>query len=87
MVFEGDAVTIETALTNAGRGRQPSWIMPYRTSLLEGKKFSYSKVSFGSEKDITPGYYQLGYLMASNIRKEFGKIFSTACLPTSVKGQ
>ncbi|WP_448104588.1 hypothetical protein [Pedobacter panaciterrae] len=71
--FEGDAVTIETALTNAGRGRQPSWIMPYRTSLLEGKKFSYSKVSFGSEKDITPGYYQLGYLMASNIRKEFGK--------------
>lgn len=71
--FEGDAVTIETALTNAGRGRQPSWVMPYRASLLEGKKFSYSKASFGSEKDITPGYYQLGYLMASNIRKEFGK--------------
>lgn len=71
--FEGDAVTIETALTNAGRGRQPSWIMAYRTSLLEGRKFSYSKASFGSEKDITPGYYQLGYLMASNIRKEFGK--------------
>jgi hypothetical protein len=71
--FEGDAVTIETALTNAGRGRQPSWIMPYRASLLEGKKFSYSKASFGSEKDITAGYYQLGYLMASNIRKEFGK--------------
>jgi hypothetical protein len=71
--FEGDAVTTETALTNAGRGRQPSWIMPYRASLLEGKKFSYSKASFGSNKDITPGYYQLGYLMSSNIRTQEGK--------------
>ena len=71
--FEGDAVTIETALTRAGRGRQPSWIMPYRTSILEGKKFSYSKTNFGSEKDITPGYYQLGYLMTANMRNEFGK--------------
>ncbi|MGY4384703.1 hypothetical protein ACVWYN_001737 [Pedobacter sp. UYP24] len=71
--FEGDAVTIETALTNAGRGKQPSWIMPYRANLLDGKKFSYSKINFGSQKDITPGYYQLGYLMTSNIKAEFGK--------------
>jgi hypothetical protein len=71
--FEGDAVSTETSLTKAGRGRQPSWIMPYRTSLLEGKKLSYSKAYFGSEKDITPGYYQLGYLIASNIRKQYGK--------------
>lgn len=71
--FEGDAVSIETSLTNAGRGRQPSWIMPFRTSLLNGKNFSYSKNYFGSNKDITAGYYQLGYLMVSNLRKEFGK--------------
>ncbi|WP_316810823.1 hypothetical protein [Pedobacter heparinus] len=71
--FEGDAVSIETALTKAGRGRQPSWVMPYRAALLEGKNFSYSKASFGSDKDITPGYYQLGYLLASNIRQEQGK--------------
>ncbi|WEK20606.1 MAG: hypothetical protein P0Y49_05570 [Candidatus Pedobacter colombiensis] len=71
--FEGDAVTTETALTNAGRGRQPSWIMPFRTSLLEGKNISYSKAYFGSDKDITPGYYQLGYLMSSIIRTEEGK--------------
>ncbi|SDJ92685.1 hypothetical protein SAMN04487898_10574 [Pedobacter sp. ok626] len=71
--FEGDAVTTETALTKAGRGRQPSWIMPYRASLLEGKKISYSKASFGSNKDITPGYYQFGYLMSSIIRTEQGK--------------
>jgi hypothetical protein len=71
--FEGDAVSTETSLTNVGRGRQPSWIMPYRTLLLEGQKLSYSKANFGSNKDITPGYYQLGYLITSNIRKQFGR--------------
>jgi hypothetical protein len=71
--FEGDAVLTETPLTQAGRGRQPSWVMPYRTSLLSGKRFSYSKANFGSNKDVTPGYYQLGYLLSSNIRLEFGK--------------
>ncbi len=71
--FEGDAVGIETSLTDVGRGRQPAWIMPYRTLLLSGKKISYSKANFGSNKDITPGYYQLGYLLTSNIRKNAGK--------------
>ena len=71
--FEGDAVSIETSLTKAGRGKQPSWIMPFRTSLLSGKNFSYSKAYFGSSKDQTPGYYQLGYLLTSQLRKEFGK--------------
>jgi hypothetical protein len=70
---EGDAVSTETSLTQSGRGRQPSWIMPYRASLLEGKKFSYSKAYFGSQKDVTPGYYQLGYLIASNIRRQEGR--------------
>jgi hypothetical protein len=71
--FEGDAVSTETSLTQAGRGRQPSWIMPYRTSLLSGKRISYSKANFGSAKDVTPGYYQLGYLMTSNIRTQYGR--------------
>ncbi len=72
-LFEGDAVSTETSLTRAGRGRQPSWIMPFRTSVLNGKSFSYSKAYFGSNKDQTPGYYQLGYLLTSQLRKEFGK--------------
>ncbi|TCC89344.1 hypothetical protein EZ428_16750 [Pedobacter frigiditerrae] len=71
--FEGDAVSTETSLTNAGRGRQPSWIMPFRTSLLSSKNFSYSKAYFGSNKGQTPGYYQLGYLMSSDLRKNYGK--------------
>ena len=78
--FEGDAVSIETALTEAGRGRQPAWIMPYRTSILEGKKISYSKAYFGSNKDVTPGYYQLGYLMSSNIRTQHGKFIFDSVL-------
>lgn len=72
-LFEGDAVSTETSLTNAGRGKQPSWIMPFRTSLLSGRKFSYSKAYFGSSKDQTPGYYQLGYLLTSNLRESYGK--------------
>lgn len=78
--FEGDAVTTETALTNSGRGRQPSWIMPFRTSLLSGQKFSYSKAYFGSNKDQTPGYYQLGYLLSSNLRSLHGKGISDSLL-------
>jgi hypothetical protein len=70
--LEGDAVSTETALTFAGRGRQPNWIMPFRTSILEGKNFSYSKSYFGSEKDVTAGYYQLGYLINSQLQKQYG---------------
>lgn len=70
--LEGDAVSTETSLTYSGRGRQPNWIMPFRTSILEGKNFSYSKAYFGSEKDVTPGYYQLGYLINSNLQKNYG---------------
>ena len=70
--LEGDAVSTETSLTYSGRGRQPNWIMPFRTSLLEGKNFNYSKAYFGSEKDVTPGYYQLGYLINSNLQKNYG---------------
>lgn len=72
-LFEGDAVSTETSLTNAGRGRQPSWIMPFRTALLEGKHFSYSKAYFGSSKDQTPGFYQLGYLLTSELHTKYGE--------------
>jgi hypothetical protein len=71
-LLEGDAVSTETSLTNAGRGRQPAWIMSFRTSLLANQKLCYSKAYFGSSKDQTPGYYQLGYLLTSQLRKEYG---------------
>jgi hypothetical protein len=78
--FEGDAVSTETALTHAGRGRQPNWIMPYRTALLSGKSYTYSKTNFGSEKDVELGYYQLGYLISSGLRQAGGKYIMDSLL-------
>ena len=78
--FEGDAVVNETALTEAGRGRQPKWVMPFRTSILEGKKMSYSKAYFGSNKDVTPGYYQTGYLMVADMKEKYGQFISDSLL-------
>ncbi|RZK34310.1 MAG: hypothetical protein EOO90_30990, partial [Pedobacter sp.] len=78
--FEGDAVVNETALTESGRGRQPNWIMPFRTPILQGKKFSYSKAYFGSNKDVTPGYYQTGYLMVADMKEKYGQFISDSLL-------
>lgn len=68
--FEGDAVLIETLLTEGGRGRMPSWDMKWRTNLLHGKTFSYEKDYLGSMKDVTPGYYELGYFMVTKMRRD-----------------
>jgi hypothetical protein len=72
--FEGDAVVTETTLTAAGRGRQPSWEMPFRANLLSGRDFNYAKNYMGSYKDRTPGYYQLGYMMMSKLRRDHGAL-------------
>ncbi|MBC7914436.1 MAG: hypothetical protein H7Y07_09970 [Pyrinomonadaceae bacterium] len=71
--FEGDAVSTETALTKAGRGRIPEWSIAIRANTLSGKKFSYSKDYFGSVRDLTPGYYQLGFFMNTKLRRDYGK--------------
>jgi hypothetical protein len=70
--FEGDAVAIETLLSPAGRGRQPSFEMVFKANLLSGRNYSYSKNYIGSYKDFTPGYYSLGYFMTAKIRRDFG---------------
>lgn len=71
--FEGDAVGIETALSHAGRGRLPDWEIIFRTNTLSGRHYSYSKNYLGSYKDLTPGYYQLGYFMTSKLRRDYGQ--------------
>lgn len=72
--FEGDAVLTETLLTNAGRGRQPSWEMPFRANVLSGRDFSYSKNYLGSLTDRTSGYYPLGFFMVSKMRRDYGDL-------------
>lgn len=82
--YEGDAVGIETALSSAGRGRIPSWELSFRTNTLSGLKFSYQKDFFGSFKNITPGYYQLGYFMTTKMRNDNGAGFLNELL-TNIK--
>ncbi len=70
--FEGDAVVTETVLSPSGRGRLPSWEMPLRTNLLSGSTFGYQKNYLGSLKDITAGYYELGYFMVAKLQRDHG---------------
>ncbi len=71
--YEGDAVGIETALSHAGRGRLPDWELIFRTNTLSTHPYSYSKNYFGSLKNLTPGYYQLGYFMTTKLKRDYGE--------------
>ena len=66
--LEGDATWAETILSFSGRGRQGSFVMPYRALLSKKKPYSYSKAVFGSYKDYVPNQYMLGYLMVARDR-------------------
>jgi len=70
--FEGDAVDMESILTNGGRGRLPSWDIDLRANLLSNKNYSYSKYTLGSLKDNVPDYYRIGYFMVTKMRRDFG---------------
>jgi hypothetical protein len=71
-MIEGDATITETLLSNTGRGRLPEFQMPFRTIVRTGRKYSYSKSYLGSYKDITPGYYSLGYFLDGYARMKYG---------------
>ncbi len=73
--FEGDAVGIETALSSAGRGRQPEFDLAIRTLLLNNQLYSYDKAYLGSYKDYYPDYYHLGFLMTTHGRRSYGANF------------
>ncbi len=70
--FEGDAVATETALSNQGRGRMPSFLQPYKSLLLTGRNYTYMKARNGSYRDMVPDAYELGYLLCSYGREKFG---------------
>jgi Tol biopolymer transport system component len=71
--LEGDAVTTETALTKAGRGRLPSFEMGIRAHIIETHNpYSFRKSVFGSFNDYVPNHYELGYLMVAYNRVKYG---------------
>ncbi|WP_306352529.1 hypothetical protein [Flavobacterium sp. '19STA2R22 D10 B1'] len=68
--FEGDAVMTETMLSNAGRGRTPSFTVEQRALVQAGINYPYMKARNGSYKDIVPSHYPLGYMMLSQLQTE-----------------
>lgn len=70
---EGDAVTMETILTNGGRGRLPSFNMEYRAMRLAGYDYGYDKGSWVSFKDFVPNPYRTGFYMITKLRRDYGE--------------
>jgi hypothetical protein len=70
--IEGDAVVTETAISNSGRGRFPSFLMEHRAQVVEKGIYKYDKAYNGSVKDFVPDHYKLGYYMVGAARKKYG---------------
>lgn len=70
--LEGDAVITETALTRAGRGRLPYFLMENKAQAVEKGLFPYDKAALGSYKDFVPNRYKFGYWLAGGIREKYG---------------
>lgn len=70
--FEGDAVWTETALTNQGRGRLPLFLSAYQTINRDNRKYSFMKMRNGSLQQYVPNHYDLGYLLVSFGRQQYG---------------
>lgn len=69
--FEGDAVTMETALTHSGRGRLPKFTALQRALYKNNKIYKYSKIRNGSYKDLVPNQYPTGYQILNYYRNHF----------------
>jgi len=69
---EGDAVVIETALSNYGRGRFPSFLMEHQAQVVEKGVYSYDKAYNGSFRDYVPSHYKLGYYIVGSARQKYG---------------
>jgi len=73
--FEGDAICMETALSNSGRGRIPAFSMYIRNNLLENTKFTYDQAYLRSYKRFYPNHYYLGYQLTAYGRTKYGANF------------
>jgi hypothetical protein len=70
--WEGDATVMETAITQSGRGRIPSFDRVFRANLLEGKRINYHKQYLRSYKNFIPDHYRMGYYMVAHLRRRTG---------------
>ncbi|HPB02524.1 MAG TPA: hypothetical protein PLZ67_06175, partial [Bacteroidales bacterium] len=70
--MEGDAVTTETAFSESGRGRIPSFEMKMKAQLLTEGLYNFEKASLGSYKNYVPDQYYFGYFFIAQSRKHYG---------------
>ena len=70
--IEGDAVVSETALSNYGRGRFPSFLMEHKALAVEKGNYKYDKAYNGSYKNYVPDHYQMGYYLVGSSREKYG---------------
>ncbi len=70
--WEGDAVGVETALSETGRGRVPRFALDIRALLLAGRRYSYYKAYHRSYRDWSPDHYSLGYFMTTYVKRRYG---------------
>lgn len=69
--LEGDAVVAETALSRSGRGRQASFLEYLRPAFDCGDRRDYYRWFYGSNKNYTPDYYRVGYMLIAGARVFF----------------
>lgn len=69
--FEGDAVVMETALTESGRGRLPSFTSLQRALYKNNEIYSYAKIRNGSYKSLVPNQYPTGYQILNYYRNHY----------------
>ena len=72
-LIEGDAVSVETRLTNEGRGRDPLFTQELKALIVDNPQWSYNRVANPSYKNHHTDIYRFGYAMADWIRDNFGE--------------
>jgi len=70
--WEGDAVGSETALSNAGRGRQPRFGERIRALAQAGETYEYYPAWLGTYRTFYPDWYEHGYLLTTHVRRVYG---------------
>ncbi len=64
--LEGDAVFAESALTESGRGRSPSFQKQFKAITVENPvMYDYDQIVCGSFRKYIPDHYQSGYQMVT----------------------
>ncbi len=72
--YEGEAVFAETALTDYGRGRLPSFEMAVKATCLQNKKpYSYDQAFYNSYKNHIPDWYSYSYHMVTYGLEKYSK--------------